>query len=51
MRTINAFIECVRSVEFTFSYAITLIENDDKYGWLSDEAKEVFYNTFEPEGE
>lgn len=42
-RVINAFINCVKSGEFTPDYAITLIEDNQRYGWLSEEAKEVFY--------
>ena len=46
-RVINAFINCVKNGEFTFDYAITLIEDTDKYGYLSDAAKEAFYAEFE----
>lgn len=48
IRVIHAFINCVRSGEFTLDYAITLIEDDKRYGWLSDEAKDIFYEAFEP---
>ena len=48
-RVINSFINCVEKGEFTFDYACILIEDISKYGWLSDEAKEVFYAHFEPE--
>lgn len=50
-RVINAFIDCILTGEFTVNYAITLIENDEKYGWLSDEAKDAFYEALEPEEE
>ena len=50
-RVINAFINCVKSGEFTFEYASLLIEDNAKYGYLSEEAKEVFYAEFEPEEE
>lgn len=57
-RVINAFINCVKSGEFTADYACILIEDNAKYGWLSDAAKEVFYeaidemeNAEEPESE
>ena len=46
-RVINAFINCVKRGEFTFDYAITLIEDTDKYGYLTDAAKEAFYAEFE----
>ncbi len=46
-RVINAFIECVKKGEFSLEYAITLIEDNNKYGYLTDEAKEVFYKAFE----
>lgn len=43
-RVINAFCNCVAAGEFTESYAITLIEDNQRYGWLTDGAKEVFYD-------
>ena len=42
-RVINAFLNCIRSGEYTEDYAITLIEDHARYGWLSDEAKDYFY--------
>lgn len=48
-RVINAFINCVKSGEYTFDYACILIEDTSKYGWLSEAAKEVFYEACEPE--
>lgn len=51
IRVINAFIECVKSGEFSEEYAIVLIEDSARYGWLSCEAKEAFYNAIEPEPE
>ena len=48
-RVIDAFITCVRTGEFTEEYAILLIEDSQRYGWLSDSAKEVFYEALEPE--
>lgn len=48
-RVIRAFINCVRSGEYTLDYATILIEDETKYGWLSEEAKEVFYAEFEDE--
>ena len=50
-RVINAFVNCVRSGQYSFDYAVTLIENNEKYGYLSEEAKEAFYAEFEGEGE
>lgn len=49
IRVIRAFINCVHSGEYTFDYATILIEDETKYGWLSDGAKEVFYAEFEDE--
>lgn len=46
-RVIRAFINCVKNGQFNFDYAVTLIENNEKYGYLTDEAKEVFYKEFE----
>ena len=42
-RVINAFLNCIRSGEYTEDYAITLIEDQARYGWLSNEAKDYFY--------
>ena len=50
-RVITAFINCVEHGEYTFDYACLLIEDNTRYGWLSDAAKEVFYSHFEPEEE
>lgn len=46
-RVINAFISCVKSGEFTIDYAILLIEDTQRYGWLSENAKEAFYDAIE----
>ena len=46
-RVINAFINCVRHGEYSFDYACLLIEDNERYGWLSDAAKETFYAAFE----
>lgn len=50
-RVINAFINCVKSGEYTLDYAILLIEDNQRYGWLSEEAKEVFYDAVLPDEE
>ncbi len=46
-RVINAFINCVRTGEYSEDYAILLIEDNQRYGWLSEDAKEVFYEWLE----
>ena len=46
-RVISAFINCVKSGEYTFDYAVTLIEDNTRYGWLSNAAKDAFYEAFE----
>ena len=50
-RVIQAFINCVKSGEYTVDYAILLIEDNQRYGWLSEEAKEIFYDAVLPEAE
>ncbi len=50
-RVIEAFINCVRSGEYSIDYAILLIEDQQRYGWLSNDAKEVFYKAVLPEDE
>lgn len=42
-RVINAFLNCIRHGEYSVDYAITLIEDNARYGWLSDAAKDYFY--------
>jgi len=43
IRVINAFLNCIRHGEYTEDYAITLIEDNQRYGWLSEAAKDYFY--------
>jgi hypothetical protein len=43
IRVINAFLNCIKHGEYTVDYAITLIEDNQRYGWLSDTAKDYFY--------
>ena len=50
-RVINAFLNCIEHGEFTEEYAIVLIEDTSKYGWLSDTAKEYFYDHLPSEQE
>ena len=45
-RVIQAFVNCVKSGEYTMDYAITLLEDNERYGWLSEEAKDAFYAEF-----
>lgn len=46
-RVINAFINCVKSGQYTLDYAILLIEDNQKYGFLSEDDKTIFYAEFE----
>lgn len=43
-RVINAFLNCIRHGEYSADYAITLIEDQRRYGWLTDAAKDYFYD-------
>lgn len=43
-RVINAFLHCVMTGQYTAEYAITLIEDQQRFGWLSEAAKEYFYD-------
>lgn len=45
-RVIQSFINVVRSGEYTFDHAWLLMNNEKEYGYLSDEAKELFYSEF-----
>ena len=46
-RVINAFIACVKSGEFTLDYAVILIEDAQRYGWMNETAKNAFYEAIE----
>lgn len=46
-RVIRAFVNCVKNGQYSFDYAVTLIENNEKYGYLTEEAKEIFYSECE----
>ncbi len=46
-RVITAFINCIKSGEYTEDYAITLIEDNARYGWMSEAAKDRFYELLE----
>lgn len=50
-RVIKAFINCVKMGEYTFDYACLLIEDNQKYGYLTQEDKDIFYEACEPETE
>jgi hypothetical protein len=45
-RVINAFINCVKTGQYTLDYAIVLIEDNSKYGYLTQEDKDIFYAEF-----
>ena len=44
-RVVDAFINCIKAGEYTEDYAITLIEDESRYGWMSSEAKDYFYTS------
>lgn len=46
-RVINSFINCVKYGAYSFDYAVVLIEDQTKYGFLTDSDKEVFYAELE----
>lgn len=48
-RVVGAFVDCVKNGEYSLEYAITLLEDNDKYGYLTNEAKEEFYGIFKNE--
>jgi len=43
-RVITAFLNCIKHGEYTEDYAITLIEDNARYGWMSETAKNYFYD-------
>ena len=49
LRVIESFINVVRSGEYTFDHAWILMNDRERYGYLTDEAKGVFYAEFKKE--
>ena len=45
---IDAFINVVKAGERSYDYAITMLEDEKSFGYLTEEAKEVFYSAFKP---
>ena len=43
-RVVRAFLNCIIHGEYTEDYAITLIEDNARYGWMRNIAKDVFYD-------
>lgn len=46
-RVVDAFINCIKHGEYTEEYAITLIEDNARYGWMSETAKDAFYEALD----
>lgn len=46
-RVIQAFINVVKSGEYSYDHASILMNDAERYGYLSEEAKEPFYSAFE----
>lgn len=44
IRVLNAFKNCIEHGEYSEDYAILLIEDNQRYGWLSNDAKSEFYS-------
>ena len=44
LRVVNAFLNCIKSGEYSEDYAILLLEDESRYGWLSSDAKDYFYD-------
>ena len=44
IRVLNAFKNCIERGEYSEDYAILLIEDNQRYGWLSNDAKTEFYD-------
>ena len=44
LRVVNAFLNCIKSGEYSEDYAILLLEDESRYGWMSSEAKDYFYD-------
>ena len=42
-RVVKAFIGCVQAGIYTREYAVTLMEDNERYGFLAEADKEVFY--------
>lgn len=46
-RVVDAFLDCVRGGRFDAAYVTLLVEDNQKYGWMSETAKETLYAALE----
>ena len=46
-RVVDAFVECVRCGRFEAAYVTVLLEDDQRYGWMSETAKDAVYAAIE----
>ena len=46
-RVVNAFVDGYKSGEWLWNYIVIAIEDDQRYGWMSDEAKAELYSRIE----
>ena len=50
-RVIEAFLKTVRDRNETKEYVIILMEDEQRFGWLSDTAKQYFYDHVDDQDE
>ena len=48
---IDAFINVVKTGQRTYDYAVTMIEDEKSFGYLTPKAKSLFYEEFLPKEE
>lgn len=46
-RVITAFLNCIKHGEYSADYAIILLEDNARYGWMSEAAKDAFYDALD----
>ena len=50
-RVIRAFLDCVYWGKFSSSYVTVLVEDEARYGWMSEDAKTALYEALERQEE
>ena len=44
---VEAFLRAYRDGDWTYTYIVLALEDDERFGWMSDEAKQAVYKGIE----
>jgi len=46
-RVVSAFIKAYKDRDWTYSYIVLALEDDERFGWMSDAAKKEIYDNIQ----